>query len=67
MAHQTGRNGKQHKDLKGKEIVEIHPVILGGSPTDPGNKAVVSRQEHIEAVRYWNGVIRELRQHRPGD
>lgn len=44
----------------GKEIFEIQPIILGGSPVDPGNKAVLSRDEHIEAVRYWNKVLAPL-------
>jgi hypothetical protein len=43
------------------EVFEIHPVILGGSPTDPTNKTILTRQQHIEAVRYWNNVIRDLR------
>ena len=45
----------------GKEIFEIKPVILGGSPTDPANKVVLTREEHIEAVRYWNRIIAELK------
>jgi hypothetical protein len=49
------------QDCAGKEIFEIQPVILGGSPTDPANKAILTRQQHIEAVRYWNKVVRELR------
>jgi hypothetical protein len=49
------------EDSFGKEIFEIHPVILGGSPTDPANKVILSRREHIEAVRYWNGIIRQIR------
>jgi len=49
------------KDCAGKEIFEIQPVILGGSPTDRTNKAILTRQQHIEAVCYWNNVIRELR------
>jgi hypothetical protein len=36
-----------------------HPV--GGSPTDPANKTVLTRQQHIEAVRYWNRIIGDLR------
>lgn len=47
--------------LAGKEIFEIKPVILGGSPTDPKNKVVLSRAQHIEAVRYWNKIINEAR------
>lgn len=49
------------RELRGKEIVEIQPVIFGGHPTDPANKAYLTRSEHIEAVRYWNRMVRELR------
>jgi hypothetical protein len=52
---------KRVQDCAGKEIFEIQPLILGGTPTDPGNKAILNRQQHIEAVRYWNNVIREMR------
>ncbi len=48
-------------DYAGKEIFEVKPIILGGSPTDPANKVVLSREEHIKVVRYWNSVIRRLR------
>jgi hypothetical protein len=47
---------------RGKEIFEITPVILGGSPTDPANKALLSREEHIRAVAYWNRIVMELRE-----
>lgn len=47
--------------IKGKEIFEIKPVILGGSPTDPKNKTALSRADHIKAVTYWNKVIAGLR------
>ncbi len=47
--------------LKGKEIFEITPVMLGGSPTDPKNKIILTRSEHVEAVNYWNKLIRDLR------
>ena len=53
------RKGKQ--DLAGKEIFEIKPVILGGNPTDPTNKTVLSREDHLKAVVYWNKVIAGLR------
>jgi hypothetical protein len=58
-ANDIRRNRVQ--DCAGKEIFEIQPVILGGSPTDPANKTILTRQQHIEAVRYWNNVIRNLR------
>ena len=54
-------SNKRQPQLKGKEIFEITPVILGGSPTDPKNKAVLSRAEHIEVVNYWNRIISDLR------
>ena len=47
--------------LRGKEIFEIKPVILGGSPIDPANKTALSRVDHIKAVTYWNKVIAGLR------
>jgi len=54
-------NRGERKDLAGKEIFEITPVILGGDPVDPKNKAVLSRKDHIQAVRYWNRIIKKLR------
>jgi hypothetical protein len=48
-------------DCRGKEIFEITPVILGGSPTDPANKTVLTRADHIKAVIYWNEAIKKLR------
>lgn len=43
------------------EISEKTPIMLGGDPRDPANKIFLTRQQHIEAVRYWNRIIRELR------
>jgi SMI1 / KNR4 family (SUKH-1) len=43
------------------EITEIKPVILGGDPIDPENKMTVTRRQHFELVRYWNGLISQLR------
>jgi hypothetical protein len=48
-------------NFKGREIFEITPILLGGDPVDPKNKAMLTRQQHIEAVRYWNNIVRELR------
>jgi hypothetical protein len=47
--------------FKGMEIFEVRPVILGGSPTDPRNKTALTRKQHIEAVRYWNRIISNMR------
>jgi hypothetical protein len=41
----------------GMQLIEIMPVIVGGSPTDPQNKTWVTRQQHFEMVRYWNHVV----------
>jgi hypothetical protein len=54
-------NPKGRRKLAGMEIFEITPGILGGSPTDPANKAALTRPQHIEAVRYWNKIISDLR------
>ena len=47
---------------RNKEIFEVHPIILGGSPTDQENKVVLTRDKHIEAVRYWNNVIKDIKE-----
>ncbi len=52
---------QKREQLLGKEIFEIKPVILGGSATDPTNKTVLTREQHIEAVRYWNKIVGDLR------
>lgn len=43
------------------ELGEITPIILGGDPEDPKNKIWLTRTEHIQMVRYWNKLIRELK------
>lgn len=48
-------------ELRSREIFEITPIILGGSPTDLQNKVTLSREQHIQAVRYWNSVVSSLR------
>jgi hypothetical protein len=50
--------------FKGKEVFEITPVILGGSPTDPKNKILLTREEHIKSVIFWNKTIAKLRAQR---
>lgn len=52
---------KNIESMEGMEIVEITPIILGGSPTEPQNKMLLTRQQHFEFVCYWNSVIRKLR------
>ena len=55
----SDRNGYSRR--KGLELFEITPVIVGGDPVSLENKIWVTRQEHFELVRYWNGFISELR------
>jgi hypothetical protein len=43
------------------ELFEIKPIMVGGDPTDVRNKAWLTRQQHFEAVRYWNQVVSSLR------
>ena len=52
---------KPEHNIGGKEIFEVQPVILGGSPIDPKNKVILTREDHIMAVNYWNNIIRDLR------
>ena len=61
MARYSEARRRGRDRLSGKEIFDILPVLLGGNPTDPANKAELTRQQHIEAVRYWNRVISDLR------
>lgn len=62
MSHNNQPPDKDNRDhMREREIVEIHPVILGGDPVDPSNKASLDRQQHLEYVRYWNRIIKDLR------
>lgn len=51
---------------RGMELFEITPVMLGGDPVDPANKTWLTREQHFEAVRYWNRTISNLRKQQPG-
>ncbi|MCX6624632.1 MAG: hypothetical protein NTY38_26940 [Acidobacteria bacterium] len=53
--------GRTMPDRFGREIFEIQPIVLGGSPTDPANKTLLTREQHIAAVRYWNQIVKKLR------
>jgi hypothetical protein len=43
------------------ELFFLKPIILGGDPTAAENVTYLNRQQHIEAVRYWNRIISDLR------
>lgn len=46
---------------KGMELFEIKPIIVDGDPSSAENKVWLTRQQHFEAVRYWNRLINDLR------
>ncbi|UPG88324.1 hypothetical protein L2Y96_12925 [Luteibacter aegosomaticola] len=46
---------------KDRELFFIKPIMLGGDAEDPANRVWLTREEHVAAVRYWNGVIESLR------
>jgi hypothetical protein len=46
---------------RGAEMFFITPIILGGSPIAKDNVIFLNREHHIQAVRYWNTIISELR------
>lgn len=52
---------RNYPNSKGMEIFEITPILLGGDPIDPKNKVLLTRQQHIQAVQYWNKIVREFR------
>jgi hypothetical protein len=61
LVHSSEQSPKRNPTLRGKEIFEIKPVILGGSPTEFENKVALTRDQHMELVRYWNRVVSDLR------
>lgn len=46
---------------RGAELFFITPIILGGSPIAMDNMTFLNREQHIQAVRYWNKIISDLR------
>lgn len=44
----------------GKEVHEITPVVFGGDPNDPNNKALLTPEEYAPYVVWWNRKYREM-------
>jgi hypothetical protein len=44
--------------VKGKEVHEIKPVKFGGNPTDPNNKEILSKPDHILVTNWWRMIQR---------
>lgn len=66
MGRYSDTRKENSERFRGMEIFEITPIILGGSPTDPKNKTLLNRQQHFEAVRYWNQIVKDLRDKQKG-
>jgi hypothetical protein len=49
-------------DAVGMEVHEVHPIGLGGDPTDQKNKVLVPVQKHVELVSFWNKTFHAIRQ-----
>src|ERR671915_1815342 len=43
----------RYEELIGSELVEVHPVLLGGDPETIENKRAVDGQTHRELVAFW--------------
>ena len=54
------RDYEAFPELKGLHIHEIHPVKFNGSPTDLGNKMIVTPAEHYELNTFWNRAMRSM-------
>mgnify|MGYP001770361723 CR=1 FL=1 len=46
---------------RGRELFFVTPIILGGDANAPENITYLNRRQHIEAVRYWNRIVFDLR------
>ena len=45
----------------------VTPILLGGDPLDEKNVVFLDRKQHIEAVRFWNRIIRQKKEQIPND
>jgi hypothetical protein len=52
---------RKNQRRRGMEMFFIKPIILGGSLNAADNITFLNRQQHIQAVRYWNKIISDLR------
>jgi hypothetical protein len=47
----------EYSRSKGMELLEVKPIAVGGDPVSLEDKVWLTRQEHFEAVRFWNRTI----------
>ena len=57
----TSRSPPESPQAPRMNLMEIHPVILGGDPTDSANKALVPLSDLLVAAAWWNARIKSLR------
>jgi hypothetical protein len=38
----------------GHNVLDVHPVVLGGTPSAAENKAIVSRRDLLRIAKWWN-------------
>jgi hypothetical protein len=50
----------------GLELHEKHPIVLGGDPTGPGNRVLLSISDHVQACEFFNRLFREVRDQSKG-
>jgi len=43
-----------NSELLGKNVWQLHPVILGGHPTDASNRTILPLRDMLEAAAFWN-------------
>jgi hypothetical protein len=48
-------------ELFGMNAWQIHPVILGGDPTDPKNRTIVPLREMLRFASFWNDQIAQVK------
>jgi hypothetical protein len=57
---ETGESSAYNPKTVGIEVHDIHPICLGGSPTDSANKALIPVAKHAEVCRFWNKAFRAV-------
>ena len=50
-----------NEDTFQKEVYEKHPIVLGGDPVDPNNKAIIPTDAHAEISYFWNEAFQRVR------
>lgn len=54
--NEDNESAEINRNLIGKEIHEIQPIVFGGSPIDPKNKAFVPVKDYGKLIVFWNKI-----------